>query len=968
MANGRQRKRDVLLAKKAAEQAAKNGLAGLSPEGLTSIVSNDANDLDNISYSTTDGATVNIKNNRVKDSAPTTNVLGGRKGYMPGNGNRGITHIMPNGVEMPGTYEQAHGAGPSTRSNLGGRKGYMPGNQIMEDELILGSTGPTTRSNLGGRKGYMPGNNTIAGGPTTRSNLGGRKGYMPGSTGPTTRSSKGFNFDDEMLLSDGPNVRGSARPQAKAITEFIGEDLSPEANNQFYTVDMDSADDLVLQQDNSVIGETLNDDGTVTYELPPSNLGDPEVTKHELTEAQLEPGIYDNVEPGEELALTPTLDNKGYNFDDEGNPIAEQPLLGRMTEGERAQAALDLEEQLKEEALTKQLEADTKDTGLRKGYMPGNNNFADAGPSTRSNLGGRKGYLPGDTQDGPSVRGSGNFDGRKGYKPGNDNDGVDSDLVDAQLEEIYGIEDGTVKSKDSTDVIKAREELAMIDQQAGSGLLEEGEITPETAYPNIHENEPGTTPPEVVAKEVKDSDNAITAATAGNHHLFEIANEAKREIEGAAEEVETGKTDPKTIADKVKNSLGSLGELLGIDGKDLIRALFRYAGGRIFGMSGNEAGRFMYEGFMTDEAAEAKVEAAKLENSGLGANATANQKNYLAYKNQLAAIDQRVANGELTEEEGEAEKETANMIYGVDKQQRVSNYNVKGIRPDGTEDVVYAKTTAQGDQLILENGKWIPIEESDMTDIQKTTSSANQPYERGVADKRILTEIDAELAAGNITQEQADEYKKNASIPNATRIDAKGNPSFAGKFKNETESDSYSYALRMVNAQPAIDVMLRDPETVDKLTAVMSGIQSWGAMNGNDSIPAGVINNLFKKENLPQQFRPLTSMWLQGLLRKDTGAAYSGYEYNDYLSGFMPISGDLPGTIEQKRLQMVQMTRDMAANAGAGSAYLMGRMDGEFRMPDGVQAMVDLATGVTKGTSIGGTTLSAEELDAWNSY
>jgi hypothetical protein len=910
MANGRQRKRDVLLAKKAAEEAAKKGLAGLSPAGLTSIVSDDANDLDNISYSTTDGATVNIKNNRIKDSVPTTNVLGGRKGYMPGN------QVMEDELILDSV-------GPNTR---GGRRGYMPGNNII-------TSGPTTRGNLGGRKGYMPGNDIITSGSTTRASLGGRKGYMPGSTGsqgPTTRSSRGFSFDDEMILSDGPNVRGSARPQAQAITEFIGEDLSPEANNRFYTVDMDSADDLALQQDDSVIGETLNDDGTVTYELPPSNLGDPEVTKHELTEAQLEPGIYDNVEPGEELALNPA-----------DTPI-EQPLFGRMTEGERAQAALDLEEQLKEEALTKQLEADTKYTGGRKGYVPGDGD-------TSAELGERKGYMPGEMQDGPSVRGS-----RKGYKPGMED--TDGEEIDPRLEEIYALDDGTVESKDSVELTEGGDKT----------------ITPETAYPNIHENEPGTTPPEVVAKDLEDSDNAITAATAGNHHLFEIANEAKREIEGAAEDVGSGKTDPKTIADKVKNSLGSLGELLGFDGRDLIRALFRYAGARIFGMSGNEAGRFAYEGFMADADTEWEKEKFEIENSGLGADATANQKNLKAYNDYIDDVDTRVASGELTEEEGAKEKLIANQIFGVDKQQRVSAYNVQGIRPDGTVDVVWAKNDAAGNQLIYEDGEWIPIEQSNLTDVQKTVSSANQPFERGVVDKRIIAEIDAELAAGNITAAQADEYKKNASIPNATRVDSKGNPSFSGKFKNETESDSYSYALRMVNAQPAIDVMLRDPKTVEKLTAVMAGIQSWGAMNANDSISAGVINNLFKKENLPQQFRPLTSMWLQGLLRKDTGAAYSGYEYNDYLSGFMPMTGDLPGTIEQKRLQMIQMTRDMAANAGAGSAYLMGRMDGEFRMPDGVQAMVDLATGATKGGSTSNSSsgapkgLSDEELAAWN--
>ncbi|MDP6587221.1 MAG: hypothetical protein QF535_21405, partial [Anaerolineales bacterium] len=38
---------------------------------LSSVVSNDDNDLDNISFSTTDGMKVNLQNNRAKDSTPT---------------------------------------------------------------------------------------------------------------------------------------------------------------------------------------------------------------------------------------------------------------------------------------------------------------------------------------------------------------------------------------------------------------------------------------------------------------------------------------------------------------------------------------------------------------------------------------------------------------------------------------------------------------------------------------------------------------------------------------------------------------------------------------------------------------------------------------------------------------------------------------------------------------------------------
>ena len=900
MAKGRQRKRDNLLAKKAAEA----GLAGLTPQALTSIISDDDNDLDNVSFSTTDGATTTIKNNRNKENQP-------RK--------RGFAPLGDTAPALPG-------------SNLGGRKGYTPGNGNFpdtgpngrgsfrpDDELML-ANGSATRSNLGGRKGYMPGNNIPDAGPM------GRGSFAP--------------MEDELLLSNGPSVRGSRKPkQAKALTDFVGEDLTG-ADNQFVTVAMDSQDDLNYQADDSVIGEEINDDGTVTYEFAKdfNDMSVPEVTETEATAAQLEPGMYDNVEAGQERALTPTLDNKGML------EFPEEPIFGRQSDEEKATAAITMEEQLKEQALLRQLQADTMATDGRKGYTPGQDTLG-----VNDELdGARKDYMPG--EDPLGTPGGNNRGSRKGYRPGNDNDGVNKD-------ELY----------ESPGYGQTAEEKADIDIQASMDGFKEEEKPAEEV------KAAGSSTVGEVAEEAKKAEVDIQAAQAGNPHLEAVTEDAKAKVEEVKAKVEAGEVTPEAAADMIKGSLGQLGELLGIDGKDLVRGLFRYAGARIFGMSGNEAGRFMYEGFMGDETAEATVEAAKLANSGLGSDATANQKNLKAYNDYIDNVDTRVANGELTKEEGDKEKRTANQIFGVDKQQRISSYNVKGIRPDGTEDTVLAKNDASGNQLVYDDGQWIPIEQSNLTDVQRTVASANQPFERGVADKRVIAEIDAELAAGNITEEQAIEYKKNASIPNATRIDSKGNPSFAGKFKNETESDSYSYALRMVNAQPAIDVMLQDPEMVEKLSAVMSGIQSWGAMNANDSISAGVINNIFKKENLPQQFRPLTSMWLQGLLRKDTGAAYSGYEYNDYLSGFMPMTGDLPGTIEQKRLQMVQMTRDMAANAGSGSAYLMGRMDGEFRAPDGVQAMVDLATDTVKGNSTkdssnnaGYENLSQAEKDAWD--
>ena len=853
MANGRQRKRDVLLAKKAAEQAAKKGLAGLSPEGLTSIVSNDANDLDNVSYSTTDGATVNIKNNRVKDSTPTTNILGGRKGYMPGNNNT----------------------------------------QAMDDELMMAS-------NLGGRKGYKPGNGNFAdAGPLTRSNLGGRKEYMPGSTGSqgsTTRSSRGFSFDDEMLLSDGPNVRGSARPQAKAITEFIGEDLSLENNNEFYTVDIDSNDDLALQQDNSVISETLNDDGTVTYELAPSNMGEPEVTTTELTEAQLEPGMYEGVEPGKETALTPTLDNKGYSFDSEGNVVAEQPIFGRNTAEENATAAITMEEQLKEQALLRQLQADTVATDGRKGYTPGQDTLG-----VNDELdGARKGYMPGETQSGPVVRGP-----RKGYRPGNDNDGVDQDAL-YESPGYEGVQPGPEMEMDGYDEIAP--------------------TTPSTiTSPNIHENEPGTTSPEVIAKEAENAEKDIQAAQAGNPHLDGIVGEAKTEVETLKEEVETGVTTPEAAADKIKNSLGQLGELLGIDGRDLIRGLFRYAGARVFGMSGNEAGRFMYEGLMADEAAEAKVEAAKLENMGLGAGATANQKNLKAYKEEIQRIDNDTS---LSDEEKVAAKKTANEVFGVNKPTSIGRpINIQGIRPDGSEEIAFGRRNDNDSYDVFMDDQWVPIEMSGLTDVQVTSRGASQAFEKGMADPR-----------------------NDVNIDNATYVSSGGVPTF--KHKNESERKSYQLAKRAVDVYPVVDAMMKDPEMRKHITSAMGGLQTYAAGNANAKITAASIN-LAMGDSIPQKYRSATQAWLQALLRADTGAAYSETEIMDYIATNIPQVGDTDDTVKFKLAQMKSTTETMAANAGQGAKYLLGRLDGSVEPPESVKRLQAAGLGAEKESGDG---------------
>tara|TARA_B110000046_G_scaffold143407_1_gene150364 strand:+ start:148 stop:2763 length:2616 start_codon:yes stop_codon:yes gene_type:complete len=871
MAKGRQRKRDNLLAKKAAEA----GLAGLTPQALTSIISDDDNDLDNVSFSTTDGATTTIKNNRNKENQP-------RK--------RGFAPLGDTAPALPG-------------SNLGGRKGYTPGNGNFpdtgpngrgsfrpDDELML-ANGSATRSNLGGRKGYMPGNNIPDAGPM------GRGSFAP--------------MEDELLLSNGPSVRGSRKPkQAKALTDFVGEDLTG-ADNQFVTVAMDSQDDLNYQADDSVIGEEINDDGTVTYEFAKdfNDMSVPEVTETEATAAQLEPGMYDNVEAGQERALTPTLDNKGML------EFPEEPIFGRQSDEEKATAAITMEEQLKEQALLRQLQADTVATDGRKGYTPGQDTLG-----VNDELdGARKGYMPG--EDPLGTPGGNNRGSRKGYRPGNDNDGVDQDA-------LY----------ESPGYGQTAEEKADIDIQASMDGFDE--TTPSTTTtPNIHNNEPGTTSPEVIAKEAENADNEIAAATAGNPHLDGIVGDAKAKAEELKKGLEDGTTTVDEAKATIKNSLGQLGELLGIDGKDLIRGLFRYAGARVFGMSGNEAGRFAYEGFTMDETAEAKVEAAKLENMGLGTGATAQQKNLKAYKDEIQRIDN---NTSLSDEEKVAAKKTANEVFGVNKPTSMGRpVNIKGINPDGSEEIVVGRRNDNNSYDVFVNDEWVPIEMSGLTDVQVTSRGAEQAFEKGMADPR-----------------------NDVSIDNATYVSSGGVPTF--KHKNESEKKSYQLAKRAVDVYPVVDAMMKDPEMRKHITSAMGGLQTYAAGNANAKITAASIN-LAIGDSIPQKYRSATQAWLQALLRADTGAAYSETEIMDYIATNIPQVGDTDDTVEFKLAQMQSTTETMAANAGQGAKYLLGRLDGSIEPPESVKRLQSVGLG-TKTNSNDSTERSVELQSALDQY
>ena len=893
MAKGRQRKRDVLLAKKAAEA----GLAGLSPQALTSVISDDDNDLDNVSFSTTDGATTTIKNNRNKDTQP-------RK--------RGFAPLGDTAPALPG-------------SNLGGRKGYKPGNGNIPD------TGPKSR----GAFAPMDDELMLAGGPNSRS----ARGLIADplvSNGPNGRSARGFSFDDELLLQ-GPNGRmAKPKKQAAALTAFIGEDLSdtPDPSNRFVTVAMDSEEDQIYGMDDSVIGEELNDDGTVTYELP-GNFGDmrePEVTTTQATEAQLEPGMYDNVAAGEEVALTGTLDNKGYSFDQNGNVVAEQSIMHNPSDEQRATAGLSLEEQLKEQELLRNLEQETRDSNKE---LLGDDSTTEIGEGSLNN------QSVGMLEDGSQAKLTGDVPGYEGVKAKTQ---TNQNFVDEAL-----LTNVNRKEPVNTDELY---------EAPGADLTPDMELSEAEMMDGYSEEEKpaeeikaaGSSTVGEVAEEAKKAEADIQAAQAGNPHLEAVTEDAKAKVEDVKAKVEAGEVTPEAAADMIKGSLGQLGELLGIDGKDLVRGLFRYAGARVFGMSGNEAGRFMYEGFMGDEAAEAKVKADSMANMGLGTNATAQQKNLKAYKDEVKAIEEDPT---LSVEQKVAAKKTADEMFGINQGTSMGRpVNIQARREDGTEEIVAGRRNDNNSYDVFLDNKWIPIEESGLSEVQITGRNANQAMEDGAKDMR---------AGGN-----------GIAIPNAYSVGKDGSPLF--KMKTE-QAKRYGLIKRAVDNYPVVAEMMSRPEVQEDITSLIGGLETWAAKNSNAAITPAVIATM-AKDSVPKIYASATASWLQALLRADTGAAYTGTEIADYIGTNIPSVGDAGAPTEFKLNQMAKATKALIPGAGEAAPYLMGIMDGSIR-PDNdaiegvniarkaIEAKYGVANDTTTAEPSG---LSDDELTAWNTY
>lgn len=204
--------------------------------------------------------------------------------------------------------------------------------------------------------------------------------------------------------------------------------------------------------------------------------------------------------------------------------------------------------------------------------------------------------------------------------------------------------------------------------------------------------------------------------------------------------------------------------------------------------------------------------------------------------------------------------------------------------------------------------------------IQDATGEWKPAHEvAGTTDWRYVNrsdEMDVEMRAGG--------------IPNAIYYDdATGMPVF--QFQREGEQKALGYALRSLAAQNELDKVIArtDPETVTSLT---ESLKRWAAGNADEKISAAVLNDLIG-DSLPQEMQATAYRFLQGVLRVDTGAAYTGTEIANYTAAFLPSPGDTAESMKSKRLARGLEVLGISSRTGKAAPWLLGVIGGKYEMP-----------------------------------
>lgn len=494
---------------------------------------------------------------------------------------------------------------------------------------------------------------------------------------------------------------------------------------------------------------------------------------------------------------------------------------------------------------------------------------------------------------------------------------LDQSLDGSNYDELLEQERLTAGVDDTADI-----EQGMIDNRLSSSMDDSTDI--ELGLDNNQQpvqSLDGSNEDELLNKEVaKVQEDAVVAESAKVLN----ANEETRAVKKQADAIIDGDDDDKTKESKLAGLFGSLKDIFGVDNKSLLRAFIKYVGGRAFGMSSGKAAQFAWAGIEADMAT----------NAAAGADAKAYEANMAEYDKQYqAALDSgndeeahrilRKMRSESGVEVSDAEKFDDNISYLNDKyreasqaamsdgsvgdkvkmaqiQRQLKAMEAAGISgskgdtwmgslnmtgPDGVS--VVAQAMQQEGQPLKYfdevNNKWkLPSEDGFSNAIRTTTSDSSTKF--GAADMRQYTEEDSLANNGN-------GYVKN--IPGASQVTISGVPIIPEA--TSEMSNKVGMAKNSVKSLMHMWDLIEDPRVRREVFSLREKFFNDYDKQADKGPFRDALNTY-----VAQNASPVAKIWfnnlstlITGKLRRETGAAYNKEELINTMK-FFPDASLMP--------------------------------------------------------------------------
>lgn len=237
--------------------------------------------------------------------------------------------------------------------------------------------------------------------------------------------------------------------------------------------------------------------------------------------------------------------------------------------------------------------------------------------------------------------------------------------------------------------------------------------------------------------------------------------------------------------------------------------------------------------------------------------------------------------------------------------------NIRWRDKEGNIQVQIGNQSPTGEVMLQDaNGKWVPA-------FQVAGTNALTIESRG-------SEAPVQDGAGG--------------IPNATYFDPNTKqPLFDLK---EAEAKRAGFAQRSIYAEKQLDNLFQNnPQSMKDATTLMGGLRTWAANHAGESVTAATLSSALREMGVSEgdQARLQASpafRTLQGILRVDTGAAYTATEINTYWSSFLPSIGDTYQDWMQKQDARRNTILSLANGAGQAGPWLLGLAGGKYPMPN----------------------------------